>query len=247
MRIGAVIIGDELLSGKRRDAHLEFLIDALRRRHLELSFLRLLGDEPESLTENLRQTLASGSLVFCFGGIGATPDDRTRQCLALAAGLDLLPHPEAVAIIERRFGADAYPQRVKMAHLPQGARLIPNPVNEIPGFSLGHHHCVPGFPSMAWPMVEWVLDTHYAHLFGSEPLVERRFLVTGTPESELIPTMEAVIEAFPNVRLSSLPSGTPGCREVELGVRGVVADADAAAALMMDLLKKTGVRFGTLD
>jgi len=87
---GAFIIGDELLSGKRQDKHLPRLIEMLAVRGLELSWVRVLGDQPALLTQHLRESFASGHIVFSFGGIGATPDDRTRQCVAEALGLPLV-------------------------------------------------------------------------------------------------------------------------------------------------------------
>jgi molybdopterin-biosynthesis enzyme MoeA-like protein len=109
-----------------------------------------------------------------------------------------------------------------MAEVPLGSALIPNPVNQVPGFSLRGHHFVPGFPNMAWPMVEWVLDTHYAHLSSSVVRIERLLVLHGTAESDMIPLMEALLELFPDVRLSSLPSSR-NRQEIELGVRGVEA------------------------
>ena len=161
MNFGAIIIGDELLSGKRQDRHFQHVIETLAQRGLELKWCRIIGDDPALIVETLRQTLPQDDIVFCFGGIGATPDDHTRQCAAQAAGVPLYRHPEAVAEIEARFGAEAYPRRILMADLPQGSRIIPNPFNRIPGFSLNHHHFLPGFPQMAWPMMDWVLDTLY--------------------------------------------------------------------------------------
>src|SRR5947207_13691593 len=108
--------------------------------------------------------MASGDIVFSFGGIGATPADHTRQCAAEAAGVDLALHPDAEAAIRSRTDMVITPQRLKMGELPVGSRIIPNSYNKIPGFSMGDHHFVPGFPVMAWPMVEWVLDQRYAHL-----------------------------------------------------------------------------------
>ncbi|WP_018233437.1 competence/damage-inducible protein A [Thioalkalivibrio thiocyanodenitrificans] len=222
MHIGALIIGDELLSGKRQDKHQTFLIGALARRGMQLSWVRVVGDDEELLVRTFRETLSAGDAVFSFGGIGATPDDLTRPCLARAAGVELVYHPEAVALIEQRFGESAYPNRIRMAELPLGSALIPNPVNQVPGFSLRGHHFVPGFPNMAWPMVEWVLDTHYAHLSSSVAHIERLLVLHGTAESDIIPLMEALLELFPDVRLSSLPSSR-NRQEIELGVRGVEA------------------------
>lgn len=228
MNFGLIVIGSELLTGKRKDGHLAFVIDALTRRGLELEWCTYLGDHPPRLTAVLREALASGDAVFSFGGIGATPDDHTRRCAAEAAGLALEPHPEAVRIIEDRFGADAYPRRIHMAHLPAGATLIPNPVNRIAGFSVGNVHFVPGFPQMGQPMVEWVLDQRYAHLHRDQGPVEALLLLPGTSEGQVIGIMERLVTDFPDVQLSCLPHMNGDYRETELGLRG---EPDAVAAV----------------
>ena len=158
MSFGAFVIGDEILVGKRQDKHMAFLIEALAKRGLRLAWAQYLGDEPERLTAALERSFASSDVVFSFGGIGATPDDHTRQCAAAALNLGLRIHPDAEREIRGRFGAETTPQRLAMGEFPEGAVVIPNPVNRIPGFSLRQHHFVPGFPQMAWPMVEWLLD-----------------------------------------------------------------------------------------
>src|SRR5207302_659755 len=148
MAFGAFIIGDEILVGKRQDKHLAFLIGALARRGLRLAWAQYLGDDPERLTAALKRSFASGDIVFSFGGIGATPDDHTRQCAAAAARVALRLHADAEREIRARFGGDATPPRLKMGEFPEGSRIIPNPVNLIPGFSLREHHFVPGFPEV---------------------------------------------------------------------------------------------------
>ena len=97
---GIYIIGDEILSGKRQDAHLSFVIQALKSRGLQLAWAHYLGDIPEQITNLLRASMQRGDIVFSFGGIGATPDDFTRQCAADAAGLPIARHAGAVAEIE---------------------------------------------------------------------------------------------------------------------------------------------------
>jgi molybdopterin-biosynthesis enzyme MoeA-like protein len=241
MDIGVIVIGDELLLGKRRDKHLPAMIERLGARRLRLDWVRIVGDEPARLEATLRDTLGSGDLVISFGGIGATPDDLTRQCAAAAADVALERHPEAAALIEARFGADAYSYRILMADLPAGSRLIPNPVNRIPGFSLRDHHFVPGFPNMAWPMAEWVLDTHYVHLRPSEPEHERRVEVYGVAESTLVPVMRRLLDRFPGVRISSLPSATDRGR-IELGVRGETAQMERAFEVLLSELEGLGLR-----
>jgi molybdopterin-biosynthesis enzyme MoeA-like protein len=220
---GAYIIGDELLVGKREDKHLSFLIAALAKRGLRLAWAHYLGDDPERLTEALRRTLHSKKdVVFSFGGIGATPDDHTRQCAAAALNLELNLHPDAEREIRARFGAEVTPQRLQMGQFPVGSSIIPNPVNRIPGFSLCQHHFVPGFPQMAWPMVEWVLDTHYRDLHNRDRWGEQSILVFEAGESQLIAAMQAVEAGFKGIKVFSLPSmGADGSRiHVELGVRG---------------------------
>jgi molybdopterin-biosynthesis enzyme MoeA-like protein len=228
--IGAVIIGDEILSGKRRDGHLAQVIATLGARGLALDYANYVGDDRARLTALLRESFARGDLVFSFGGIGATPDDHTRQAAAAALGVPLARHPEAVAEIEARFGAEAYPHRVLMAEFPAGARIIPNPVNRIAAFSVRDHHFFPGFPQMAWPMLDWVLATHYADLRRA-PAVERAIVVHGAGESQLLPLMDENVARFPRVKLFCLPTFmADGGRRLELGVRGAAEDVPAAFA-----------------
>ena len=177
MAFGIIIIGDEILSGKRTDKHLAKYIELLSARGLQLAWAEYLGDDPQRLTATLRRTLASEDIVFSCGGIGATPDDHTRQCAANALGVNLVLHPQAREKINERiadvaresgnepdYSAADNMHRLKMGEFPQGADIIPNPFNKIPGFSVknlhaGAHYFVPGFPVMAAPMMEWVLDT----------------------------------------------------------------------------------------
>jgi molybdopterin-biosynthesis enzyme MoeA-like protein len=242
---GAYIIGDEILVGKRQDKHLAFLIEALAKRGLRLWWAQYLGDDPERLTAAFNRSLSSGEVVFSFGGIGATPDDHTRQCVAAAAGVKLRLHPEAEREIRGRFGGDITPERLRMGEFPEGASIIPNPVNRIPGFSLGEHHFVPGFPQMARPMVEWVLDTRYRKLFDRDRWSEESILVYGAGESQLIPAMEAVGALYVGVKVFSLPSmGDDGSRRhVELGVRGDPKQVREAAEALRKAVRDAGFPF----
>ncbi|GAO37393.1 damage-inducible protein [Sulfuricella sp. T08] len=221
MNFGAIIIGDELLSGKRQDRHFQRVIETLAQRGLELKWCRIIGDDPALIIATLRQTLPQDDIVFSFGGIGATPDDHTRQCAAEAAGVPLIRHPDAVAEIEARFGTEAYPRRILMADLAQGSRIIPNPFNRVPGFSLHHHHFLPGFPQMAWPMMDWVLDTLYPGIRNQAPETEAVITVLDAMESPLLDLMNEFVRRYPDLRFSSLPHiGEEGERKVEFGLRG---------------------------
>ena len=242
MNFGALIIGDEILSGRRSDKHLAKLIELLGARGLKLSWARYAGDDFARLTETLRQTFATGDVVFSFGGIGATPDDRTREAAGAALGLELALHPEAEAEIRARFGDETTPQRLQMGVYPLGAEIIPNPYNRIPGFSIANHYFVPGFPVMAWPMVEWVLDQRLAHLHHKVDYIERSVIAWEALEGKLIDLMEAITADFPDATLFSLPSvggdGVP--RHIELGMKGPAASVEAAMARITDELTRRG-------
>jgi len=242
---GAYIIGDEILVGKREDKHLSFLIKALAVRGLRLSWAQYLGDDRELLVGAFKRSFGTGDVVFSFGGIGATPDDHTRQCAAAALGLALRLHPEAEREIRGRFAGETTPQRLAMGEFPEGAGIIPNPVNRIPGFSLREHHFVPGFPQMAQPMVEWVLDTRYRSLFDRDRWAEASVLVYEAGESQLIPAMLAVESRFPGIKVFSLPSmGNDGSRRhVELGVRGDPGRVPEAMDTLRQLVREAGFPF----
>lgn len=242
MAFGLLIIGSELLTGKRKDGHLAHAIERLSDRGLELAWCKFLVDDAALITAALRHTLAGGDVVFSFGGIGSTPDDLTRESAAMAAGLPLVRHPEVQAILEERFGAAAYPQRIRMADLPAGCTLIPNPVNRIPGFSIRDHHFFPGFPQMAWPMMEWVLGQRYRHLFQT---AAREVLLTipDASEGQLGTIMEAFAQRFPSLRFSSLPAMCGSYRETELGVRGAPAEVEVAVLWLTAALQREGFRW----
>ena len=263
MNFGLLIIGDELLSGKRADKHLPKVIELLAARGLALSWARYAGDDRERITADLRDAFASGDAVFSCGGIGATPDDHTRQCAAAALGVPLALHPEARDLVIERMRDVAREQgtpfepdrddnrhRLNMAVFPEGAGIIPNPYNKIAGFAVrkgeGGVFFVPGFPVMAWPMIEWVLDTVYAGLHSCTGPRERSVIVFGAMEAALTPLMEAIEAGFPGVKVFSLPSvdHPEWGRHIELGVKGDPAGIEAAYRSLLDGLHACEARLG---
>lgn len=258
-RFGLLVIGDEILSGKRVDKHLPKVIELLKSRGLQLDYAEYLGDSPQRITDSLRRAFASGDVVFSTGGIGATPDDHTRQSAARALGVELALHPEAKLLIEQRMqdvarqnntvydpAAPDNKHRLNMGVFPVGARLIPNPYNKIPGFSVADVHFVPGFPVMAWPMVEWVLDQCYAHLFAQRSWQEQSVIVFGAMEAALTPLMEQIELNHQQVKVFSLPSvdhPTYG-RHIELGVKGPPEAVATAYAEMKQVLLSMNTQLG---
>ena len=239
-RFGLIVIGDEILSGRRQDKHMSKLIELLNERGLSLSWAKYVADDPDQITATLKASFASGDVVFSTGGIGATPDDHTRQCAALALGTKTQLHPTARELIAGRIQSTAEgdpikadlsrpenQHRFKMGEFPIGSEIIPNPYNQIPGFRIQEHHFVPGFPVMAAPMMAWSLDTHYKDLFHQENWSEQSFIVPKGIESALTPLMERIEASFPGVKVFSLPSvgdaskgGVYAERHIELGIKG---------------------------
>lgn len=260
-----IIIGDEILSGKRADKHLPRVIELLAERGLQLAYAECVGDDPARITATLQRAFASGDVVFSCGGIGATPDDHTRQCAARALDLPLVLHPQAELLIRERMqdvareqGLSYEPDRADNVHrlnmgvFPAGAHIIPNPYNKIPGFSClspggrGAVHFVPGFPVMAWPMIEWVLDTQHAHLFHRRDWREQSVIVYGAMEAALTPLMQAIEARYAGVKVFSLPSvdHPQHGRHIELGVKGEVPQVGPAYADLLTGLHELGAKIG---
>lgn len=243
--IGAIIIGDEITLGRRQDKHFAKIVELLAARGLTLDWALYAGDDRARLTETLRRTFAAGDIVFSCGGIGNTPDDHTRQAAAAAAGVDLMLHPDAEREICGRYaeiGREVSDYALDMGRFPAGSRIIPNPFNRIPGFTWGDHHFVPGFPQMAWPMIEWVLDTCYADRFNRRPSAEAAILVWKGIESTLTPLMLKIEAEYPGLKVFSLPflgSAEVG-RHVELGVRGAPEQIAAAMEVMRREVRELG-------
>jgi molybdopterin-biosynthesis enzyme MoeA-like protein len=272
VNFGIIIIGDEILSGRRQDKHLAHTIALFGARGLQLAYADYVGDDPARITATLQRAFASGDVVFSFGGIGATPDDHTRQCAAAALQTSLVLHPQAKLLIQERMqdvarekGLPYEPERddnqhrLNMGCFPIGAGIIPNPYNKIPGFYLpsdggGHPHAVgerggvyfvPGFPVMAWPMVEWVLDQFYQPWFRQHAWQERSVIVFGAMEATLTPLMER-IEQVHAVKVFSLPSvdHPEYGRHIDLGVKGAPAAVGPAFAELVAALQAMQIPLG---
>jgi len=197
----SVIIGTELLNGRRKDKHFDFLNNALRERGLRHEANFVINDNP-SLMKRVFEMIAKDpkSVMFCFGGIGSTPDDYTRKVASDAFTNGVLEtNTEALKLIKDEFKDEAYPHRVKMADIPKDAKLLENVINRVPGFYLRNRFFfTPGFPSMAHPMVLWALD----NLFERKADKFSCGFKADCSENDLIDIMQTLPE---ELELSSLP------------------------------------------
>jgi molybdopterin-biosynthesis enzyme MoeA-like protein len=258
-----IIVGDEILSGKRVDKHMSKVIELLSARGLMLSQVQVIGDSPKRITKALEQAFATPGVHFSCGGIGATPDDHTRQCAALALGRDLSLHPQAEVLIRERMKDIAkenntqyipdHPDnihRLNMGVFPLGSELIHNPYNKIPGFTcLGEHgvvHFVPGFPVMAWPMIESILDTKYAQFHQMNKTTEMSMILYGSMEAALTPYMQQIEESFPGIKVFSLPSVDHPVhgKHIELGVKGASPLVEQAYQSLKQSMIEFGAKMG---
>ena len=257
-KIGLVVVGDEILSGRRQDSHFNKVIQLLGDRGLQLSWARFLPDDLEVLTAEYKRSLASGEIVFSSGGIGATPDDKTREAMAAALGVELELNAEASVLIQERMqdlakqgigspdlGTPENQRRLAMGVFPVGAEIVPNPYNKIPGFYIQNHTFVPGFPEMAWPMIEWTLDTRYKHLHNMKPPTVKSIIVYSIPESRLTPALEHIESKWDEVTTFSLPTvsrdGKPPF--IDVGVKGYSPFVDEAFDYLRGAILRVGGRF----
>lgn len=212
----AVIIGTEILNGRRKDAHFEFVQSLLNSYGHTLYAVHIIKDDATLIKEIF--TLIKNdpkSILFSFGGIGSTPDDLTRQIAAdVFTGKPLERHQEFFDAIIERFKENAYPFRIHMADLPQKSALLSNPVNNMSGFSLENRYFfVPGFPNMAHPMIRQAVHQHIT----PAPLVHRQTLFASCSENDICHLMQDLPQ---DIELSSLPQLIDNKPHVSLSISG---------------------------
>ena len=236
----AVIIGTEILNGRRQDRHFAFITQALAKYGHTLFAAFTIRDDPALIERTFRMVQEDANAVmFSFGGIGSTPDDLTRAIAAkVFTGRPLERHVQFERDILERFGEDAYPHRIHMADLPEGASLLKNPVNNMSGFSLqDRYFFVPGFPEMAHPMIEQALQ----NFFPEAPARYRKTLVADTSENTLIDVMKQMPE---HIEFSSLPMLRDGTPSVEISVAGDDPVAvEENFALFTDFLERSDIGY----
>lgn len=210
----AVIIGTEILNGRRRDKHFDFVRQALEERGHTLYASLVIKDEEALIAATFDMVRSDPSAVmFSFGGIGSTPDDLTREIAArVFTGKTTVRHPQFERDIIERFKEEAYPHRIHMADLPEGSHLLRNPVNNMSGFHLGERYFfMPGFPEMSHPMVREALERYYPCAAARHRLTLR----AETSENSLIHVMQSLP---PHIELSSLPMFIDGVPNVDISL-----------------------------
>jgi len=211
----SVIIGTELLNGRRKDAHFAFLNEQLLKRGWTHKASFVIEDDTK-LMENIYNLIKAdkNSVMFSYGGIGATPDDYTRQIAAkVFREGEMEYHEKAQELILNQFGDEAYPHRIEMGNLPINAKLLKNVVNNVAGFYLDDRFFfTPGFPSMSQAMVIEALDKHYSK---NDLIKYRKTLTAFCGENDLISLMK---ELPSKIELSSLPKIIDDKRQVVLSL-----------------------------
>ncbi|GAB4367612.1 MAG: molybdopterin-binding protein [Deltaproteobacteria bacterium] len=205
-RVGIVVLGDEVLGGEIRESNLGFLIPLLNGWGAEVALCAILPDEIETVARHLAAYRAEAELLILTGGIGPTPDDITRDAVARVAGVPLVVHPEARALLERYYGDRINENRLLMARVPEGAELIPNPVSAAPGFYIAGMAAFPGIPRLLHEMIGWLKP----RVRGARP--SRVTLYSSAPESSYAGIMRDTVRAFPEVRVGSYPMLEGGYR-----------------------------------
>lgn len=240
----ALIIGTEILNRRRIDAHFDFVTKALAAKGHKLSGSFIIEDDPALIVQTIKfMASQENSVLFSFGGIGSTPDDYTRKCAAIALTDGKLPiHEEAKKIIEDKLGKHAYPHPIKMAELPEGAKLLDNPINKIPAFSLNErYYFMPGFPQMSHPMVSEILEK----LIPDKREFYRHALTAYCKENEFIEIMEKMPS---EVEFSSLPKLYSDGWKVSISVASDNKQlAQESFGKYIDLLKKKSIIYSLED
>ena len=236
----AVIIGSEILNGRREDKHFPYLRDALMQRGHTLFASYIIKDDHDLI--HTTYTMIKNdphAVMFSFGGIGSTPDDLTRQIASeVFSDGNLVSHEKFHTDILEHFGDQAFPNRIHMAELPKNAELLPNVINNMSGFYLEERYFfMPGFPEMSHPMVDYILKNFHPQA----PLTYRKTLIAQTSENTLVYIMK---QLDPEVDFSSLPMLNNGNPSVEISVASTnEALCDQSFSLFIRDLEKNAIPY----
>ncbi len=225
-----LVIGNEVLSGRTRDANIQFLATRLGQVGIPLREVRVIPDVRETIVATVNEVRAKFDHVFTTGGIGPTHDDITSECIAEAFGVPWEPHPEAWARLERHYKPGEFnAARQRMATIPRGAELIDNAISIAPGFTIGNVHVMAGVPRIMQAMFESLAPS----LQGGPPIASRTVHADGVMEGRFAEGLAAIQARWPHLDIGSYPYYRMGGGGVALVAKG--ADAEAAEAAARDI------------
>ena len=231
-----ITIGDEILSGRTRDANLPHLAEALAERGIALREARVVSDITDEIVAAVNALRGRYTHVFTSGGIGPTHDDITADAIASAFGVPIDVREDARAILATNYAnpeVELNEARLRMARIPDGATLIDNPVSKAPGFTLGNVHVMAGVPAVFQAMLAGLLPT----LTGGRPLLSESVRID-RPEGEIAGPLRTVAEAHPAVAIGSYPFNRDGRFGANVVARSDDTDALAAAAAALSALAR---------
>jgi molybdenum cofactor synthesis domain-containing protein len=227
-----IVIGDEILSGRTRDANMFHLAGQLTNHGIGLTEVRVVPDDPDAIISAINETRAKYTHVFTSGGIGPTHDDITADCVARAFDVGINVRDDARAVLATNYENgvnDLTPARLRMARIPDGATLIDNAISKAPGFTIENLHVMAGVPDIFAAMLEWLLPqlAKGAEMHSATVRID-------LPESAIADPLGVIAKNFPQLSVGSYPFFKEGEYGANLVVRGTDAEAvdDAKAAIV---------------
>lgn len=233
-----VVIGNEILSGRTKDANISYLATELGKLGVRVMECRVIPDIEATIVATVNEVRAKFDYVFTTGGIGPTHDDITADCIAKAFGVGISEHPEAVARMTRHYGDPALftPARRRMARVPDGATLVDNPVSVAPGFQMGNVFTFAGIPTI----VQAMFQSMKHRLAGGDPVLSRT-VRTNLPEGVIADPLGALQKRFEDIDIGSYPGFRAGKVSVSLVLRGTNdARLTTAATELIDTIRTMG-------
>ncbi len=233
-----LVIGNEVLSGRTRDANVQFLATRLGEIGIPLREVRVIPDVRATIIGTLNEVRPRFDHVFTTGGIGPTHDDITSECVAAAFGVPWEPQPEAWARLERHYAPGEFnAARQRMATMPRGATLIDNAISIAPGFTIGNVHVLAGVPRIMQAMFESLAPT----LQGGPPIASRTVHADGVMEGRIAEGLAAIQARWPALDIGSYPYYRMGGGGVALVAKGTDMEAvETAARDITTLLRAVG-------
>jgi molybdenum cofactor synthesis domain-containing protein len=236
-----LVIGDEILSGRTKEANAGYIADVLTAAGIRLKEIRIVADEEDEIVNALNALRPRYTYVFTTGGIGPTHDDITAQSIAKAFGCGIDVDQRALDLMMPYYqarGVELTPSRLRMARIPDGAELIQNHVTAAPGFKIGNVFVMAGVPSIMQVMLDQVLP----NLKTGRRLLSETIKVSA-PEGDVADLFTKHQKAFPAVTMGSYPDFTGGVIRCELVLRSIDAETLATAvAALRQKLSKNGIK-----